>query len=74
MLKSFDDGLVEVRSMFFDFGAFVRSRKKLGCLYADRDLINCLVSLLRKLAEANRGLEPISIPTQLDHNCGIPAE
>ena len=63
MLKSLDNGLVEVCSMFFNFGAIVRSHKKLGCLYADRYLINRLVSLLGKLAEANRGLEFISLMT-----------
>ena len=73
MLKSLDNGLVKMRSMFFDFGAFVRSHKELGCLYADRDFINCLVSLLRKLAEVNCGLEPISLMTKLDRNCRIPA-
>lgn len=74
MLKGLDNGLVEACSMFFNFGAFVRSHKKLGCLYADRDLINRLVSLLRKFAEVDRGLKSISLMTQLDQSRTIPAE
>ena len=74
MLKGLDNGLVEVCSMFFNLGAFVRSHKELGCLYTDRDLINRLVSLLRKFAQANRGLESISLMTLFDRKRTIPAE
>ena len=74
MLKGLDNGLVEVCSMFFNFGAFVRSHKELGCLYADRNLINRIVSLLRKFAEVNRGLKSISFITYFDRSRTIPAE
>ena len=60
--------------MFFNLGALVRPHKELGCFNADRDLINRLVSLFRKLAEANRGLRSFSLISQSDLYRTIPGE
>ena len=60
--------------MFFNLGALVRSHKELGCLDADRDLINRLVSLFRKLTEANRGLGSVSLMMPFDLYRTIPGE